>query len=107
MYLSYKNNKTFFLDKNTNIQSQETSFSFLQNIGEINVKESKTQCLETAEQLEKRPQKSYGFSDLDEYNSHIVPSKKSLEVNEYNTIPPKGMQFGTIFYIIFLRYHIL
>jgi len=62
MYLYYKNNKTFFLDKNTNIQSQETSFSFLQNIGEINLKESKTQCLKTAgEQLEKHLQRNWIF----------------------------------------------
>lgn len=86
-----------FLDKSTNIHSQETSFPLLQNISEINLQESNT-CLKTAgEQLEKYFQRNYGFSDLDEYNTHIVPPKKSLEVNQYNTIPSKGMQFGMFY----------
>jgi len=66
-------------DKNTANQFQESStFSLLQqNISEVNLEES--QCLRTAgEKLKQHINSSCGFSNLDEYNSHIVPPRRTL-----------------------------
>jgi len=65
--------------------------SLQQNISELNLDESNSQCLKIAgEQLKQHLSSNYGFSNLDEYNSHILPPRKTLETNECNTIPPTG-----------------
>jgi len=64
-----------------------------QNISELNLDESNSQCLKIAgEQLKKHLNSNYGFSNLDKYNSHILPPMETLETNECNTIPPTGIQ---------------
>lgn len=81
----------FFLDN----QFQESlSFSLLQqNISEVTLEESQSQCLITAgQQLKQHLNSSYGFSDLDEYSSHILPPRKTLEIDQYNTVSLKGIQ---------------
>jgi len=88
------------LDKNTTNQFQESlPISLLQqNISEVNLEESQSQCLRTAgEQLKQHlNSSSCGFSNLDEYNTHIVPPRKTSE----NIIkPPIGY-----FIILFLNF---
>lgn len=89
------------LDKNDTNQFQESiSFSLLQqNISEMNLEESQSQCLKTAsEQLKQHLNSSCGFSNLDEYNSHIVPPRKTLGNIQHNIItPPIG------YYIIIIH----
>jgi len=92
MYLSsYKYTKYFclILDKNTTNQFQESSTLSLlqQNISEVNLEESQSKCLRTAgEQLKHHLNSSCGFSNLDEYNSHIVPPRKTLGNIQHNII---------------------
>lgn len=80
-------------DKNTNNEFQESS-TFSQrytNISEVNLEQSKSQSLITAsEQLKQHLSSNYGFSNLDEYNSHILPPRKSSEINKPNIISPGG-----------------
>lgn len=87
------NNSFFVLDKVITSQFQESStFSILQqNISEGNFQESQSPCLETAgEQLKLHINSNYGFSNIDEYNSHILPLKVSLETKHQSIIPSKG-----------------
>jgi len=89
-------------DKNTTNPFQESlTFSLLQqNINEVNLEESQSQCLRTAgENLKQHLNRSCGFSNLDEYNSHIVPPRRTLENAQHNiTTPPIG------YYIIIITY---
>ncbi|XP_060854215.1 phospholipase DDHD2-like isoform X1 [Rhopalosiphum padi] len=76
-------------DKNTTNQFQESSTLSLlqQNISEVNLEESQSKCLRTAgEQLKQHLNSSCGFSNLDEYNSHIVPPRKTLGNIQHNII---------------------
>lgn len=82
------------LDNSSTNQFQESfSFSSLQqNITEVNLEESQSQCLKIAgEQLKQHLSNNYAFSNLDEYNSHILPPRKKLEPNQNNTIPVEGI----------------
>lgn len=88
-------------DKNTTNQFQESlTFPLLQqNINEVNLEES--QCLRTAgEKLKQHLNSSCGFSNLNEYNSHIVPPRRTLENAQHNiTTHPIG------YYIIIIITH--
>lgn len=67
------------------------------------MEESHSQCLITAsEQLKQHLNSNYGFSNLDEYNSHILPPRKSLEINQHNIIPPEGIIIFIVIYILIL-----
>ncbi|VVC36241.1 Hypothetical protein CINCED_3A009347 [Cinara cedri] len=78
------------LQKSLDNQFQESFSQLQQNINEVTLDESQSQCLITAsEQLKQHLSSNYGFSDLDEYNSHILPPRKTLETDQYNTILPK------------------
>jgi len=78
-------------DKNTASQFQESlTFSQLQqNISEVNLDESQSQCLKTAgEKLKQHLNSSCGFSNLDEYNTHIVPPRRSLGNTQHTITTP-------------------
>lgn len=81
-------------DKNTNNEFQE-SLIFPQrhkHISDVNLEQSQSQSLITAsEQLKEHLSSNYGFSNLDEYNSYVLPPRKSLEINQPNIITPEGI----------------
>lgn len=82
----------FVSDKNITNQSQKSFPLLQQNISELNLEESKPQCLITAgEHLKQHLNINYGFSNLDEYNSHILPPRITPKTNDQITIP-KGNQ---------------
>lgn len=86
-------NICFVSDKTITNQFQESLGLPLlqQNINELNLEESNSQCLKTAsEQLKQHLNSNYGFSNLDEYNSYILPPRRKLETIECNTIPSIG-----------------
>jgi len=89
-------------DKNTANQFQESlTFSLLQqNISEVNLEESQSQCLRTAgEKLKQHLNSSCGFSNLDEYNSHIVPPRRTLGINQHTVTTPLIGYYITIIVI--------
>lgn len=58
----------------------------------MNLEQSQSQSLITAsEQLKQHLSSSYGFSNLDEYNSYVLPPRKSLEINQPDIISREGI----------------
>lgn len=52
----------------------------------MNLEESQSQHLKNAEEhLKQHLNTNYGFSNIEEYNSHILPPRKTLETNQHNT----------------------
>lgn len=78
----------FVSDKNITNQSQKSFPLLQQNINELNLEKSNPQCLITAgQQLKQHLNSNYGFSNLDEYNSHILPPRKTPKINDQISIP--------------------
>lgn len=89
-------------DKNTTNQESLTFSLLQQNISEVNLEEPQSQCLITAgEKLKQHLNSSIGFSNLDEYNSHIVPPRRTLGNIQHSITTPLIGYYITIIIIIF------
>lgn len=65
----------------------------------MNLEDYQTQHLKNADKhLKQHLNSNFGFSNLEEYNSHILPPRKTLETNQHNTnVPFKGTYLISIF----------
>lgn len=83
-----KNVVSLVSDKNTTNKFQEPFTSSLSPKNITHLGDTQSQSLKTAEeQLKKHLSSNYGFSNLDEYNSYILPPNKILETVQNNILP--------------------